>query len=80
MFIQEVAMIHYLNGKYPHHFSQLYGFELESETMLLKFYAAGSLKDFCKSPNKRWCKSFIVFVLEDIAASLKAMHSEGLAH
>ena len=79
-FIQEVSIIHFLNQKFPMYFVQLYGYELETQTMLLKYYDQGSLAHYLQRNNSRWTRQVALTIIHDVAMGLMSMHSEGMAH
>ena len=80
IFEQEVSMIHYLNRKDPLRFATLYGFELKTQTMLLKYYPLGSLTKFFESKMMTKSRSVVISVLNDVAKALQTMHSLGMTH
>ena len=79
-FIQEVSMIHFLNQKFPMYFAQLYGYDLDSQTMLLKYYPEGSLLNYMVRGKNNKKQTVIFAIFQDISMALLAMHTEGIAH
>ena len=77
VFEQEVSLTAYLSDKYPF-FPKIYGYDLDSQLMVLKYYRAGSLHTWM--PRVRWSRWLCVRILCDVAGALQAMHGENMAH
>lgn len=78
IFDQEIAIMHYLNTKYPSYFVQLVGFDREHLSMILKYYPKGSMSGWIH--RVKWNRPILMHLLLNISTALHKMHTEGFVH
>lgn len=83
MFFQEIALMY--RFRKCSNIVKLYGFDVKNVTILVQYYAYGSLTNWIKGKVKdcldyKWSRKIFLPFLQDIARGIKFMHKDMFAH